>query len=138
MKSIIICGSISASDEILNIQKQLEEKGFKVEIPWGVKKFRDNNFVHVDEKERAQDKKDNDLIKKYYELIKDYDVLLVVNTEKKGITGYIGGNTFLEIAFAHVLDKPVYLLNPLPEISYRDELEAMKCEVINGDLDLIR
>ncbi len=137
MKSIIICGSISASDKILDIQKELEEAGFSVEIPAGVKKYRDNNFTHVSEQEMARDKKENDLIKKYYELIKDFDITLVVNEEKKGIPGYIGGNTFLEMGFAHVLGKPIYLLNQLPEIGYRDELDAMSPIVIDGDLSKI-
>ena len=137
MKSIIICGSISVSDEILRIQNQLELKGFKVEIPWGVKKYKDNNFVHVAESERAKDKKDNNLIKAYYELIKQYDIVLVVNTEKNDIAGYIGGNTFLEIGFAHVLGKKIYLLNPIPEIGYKDEIEAMSPIILNSDLNLI-
>ncbi len=138
MKKIIICGSISASDEIIKIQKQLELKGFEVEIPWGVKKYMNNNFVHVAESERAKDKKDNDLIKDYYEKIKQYDLVLVVNIEKKGIPNYIGGNTFLEIGFAHVLGKIVYILNPLPEIGYKDELEAMSPIILNNDLNLIK
>lgn len=137
MKSIIICGSISASDEILKIQNQLELKGFRVEIPWGVKKYQKNNFIHVSEGERAKDKKDNNLIKGYYDLIKQYDIVLVVNTEKNGISGYIGGNTFLEIGFAHVLGKKIYLLNKIPEVGYKDELEAMDPIVINNDLNLI-
>ncbi len=137
MKSIIICGSISASDEMIKIQNQLEAKGFKVEIPAGTKKYIANNFIHVSESERAKDKKDNDLIKGYYEKIKQYDLVLVVNVEKNGIAGYIGGNTFLEIGFAHVLGKPIYTINPLPKISYLDELEAMNPIVINNDLNLI-
>lgn len=138
MKSIIICGSISASDEMIEIQHQLEEKGFEVEIPAGTKKYIANNFVHVSESERAKDKKDNDLIKGYYEKIKQYDAVLVVNVDKKGVAGYIGGNTFLEMGFAHVLGKPIYTLNPLPQISYLDELEAMNPVVINNDLSLIK
>jgi len=137
MKSIIICGSISASDKILEIQKQLEAKDFRVEIPWGVKKYRDNNFIHVAESERAKDKKDNDLIKAYFEAIKQYNAVLIVNVDKNNIANYIGGNTFLEMGFAHVLGKTIYVLNSLPEISYRDELEAMSPIIINNDLSLI-
>ncbi len=137
MRSIIICGSISAADHILQIQETLEAKGFDVEIPWGVKKYRDNNFVHVPETERAQDKADNDLITRYYELIKKYDSVLVVNVEKNGIPGYIGGNTFLEIGFAHVLGKTIYVLNDLPEVGYLDELRAMKPIILHGNLNAI-
>lgn len=138
MKKIIICCSISASDEVLKIQKQLQDKGFEVEIPSGVQQYRDNNFTHVSRTESAKNKKDNDLIKRYYEKMKDHDIVLIVNTTKDGVPNYIGGNTFLEMSFAHVLNKTLYTLNPLPEISYRDELDAMSPIVLHGNLDLIQ
>lgn len=137
-KSITICGSISAADQMITIEQDLISKGHQVEIPFGAKKYRDNGFVHVPETERAQDKKDHDLIKGYYEKIKQFDAVLVVNPEKNGIPGYIGGNTFLEMGFAHVLNKPLYVLHALPDSSYRDELEAMEPTVIDGDLGKIK
>lgn len=63
------------------------------------------------------------------------DAILVVNINKNGIKNYIGGNTFLEIGFAHVLDQKIFLLNPIPEIQfYKSEIEAMKPTVLYGDL----
>jgi len=41
------------------------------------------------------------------------------------------------MGFAYVLEKGIYLLNPIPDIGYRDEIVAMQPTVINGDLDLI-
>lgn len=137
MKSIIICCSIAVADKALHIQKVLEKQGFNVEIPYGVKKYRDNNCTHIPEQERAQDKKNNDLIKLYYELIKQYDIVLVVNEEKNGVPNYIGANTFLEMGFAHVLGKHLYVLNPVPECSYREEIDAMSPLILNGDLSLL-
>lgn len=133
-----ICGSIAASDEIIAAQKELEERGFEVEIPFGCKKYIENGYVHVAEEERAGDKKEHDLIRRYYELMKEYDIVLVVNVEKNGVQNYIGGNTFLEMAFAHVLDKPLYVLNPLPDLPYRSELEAMNHTVLDRDLSKIK
>ncbi len=138
MKSIIICCSISASGTVLKIQSELEAMGFTVEIPHGVKKFRDNDFTHVTETERAVDKKELDLIKGYYEKIKEYDIVLVVNTEKNGIQNYIGANTFLEMGFGHVLGKDLAILNPAPQSGYTDEIEAMDPLVLNGDLELLK
>ncbi len=139
MKSIAICGSIiAAADEILKIQKVLEEKGFSVEIPDGVKRYNKNNSTHVAEEESVARKIESDLIRRYFNKIKEYDAVLIVNTEKKGIPGYIGGNTFLEMGFAHVLNKPLFVLNPLPQLSYTSEIEAMKPVVINGDLERIK
>ena len=50
---------------------------------------------------------------------------------------YIGGNTLMEIAFAYVNDKKIFLLNPVPEVSYKDEILAMYTKVLNGDLQEI-
>jgi len=54
------------------------------------------------------------------------------------VQNYIGGNTFLEMAFAHILDKPIYLQNPIPEILYKDEIIAMQPIILNGDLSRIK
>src|SRR3989344_1094724 len=101
---IIICGSISAAEEILSAKKKLEDMRYEVEIPEGVKNF---------------------------------DVVLVVNPEKRGVQGYVGGNTLIEMAFGHVLGKKLYVLNPLPELSYTSEILAMQPVVINGNLSMI-
>jgi nucleoside 2-deoxyribosyltransferase len=138
MKSIILCGSIACADEIIWVRDKLEALGFSVEIPYGAHQYIENGFVHKPVEERAGDKKDYDLIKRYYELIKKYDAVLIVNVEKNGKPNYIGGNTFLEMGFAHVLEKPLFVLNPLPEVMYRDELEAMRPIVLNNNLNLIQ
>lgn len=135
---IIICCSIAVSDKVLPIRKELESLGFEVEIPLGVQQYIDNGFKHLSKSERAGDKKDMDLITRYYKKIAENDCVLVVNAEKDGKENYIGGNTFLEMGFAHVLGKKMFVLNPLPTVSYSDELEAMNLHVINGDLSLIK
>jgi hypothetical protein len=40
------------------------------------------------------------------------------------------------MAFACVLNKPIYLLNPIPDISYTVEIEAMEPVILNGELDM--
>lgn len=42
------------------------------------------------------------------------------------------------VEFAHILNLPIYLINPLPEMDYLDELKAMQPVILNGDLDLIK
>jgi hypothetical protein len=134
---IIICGSISAAEEILEIRNKLVSLGHDVEIPEGVKRIELRQRVGVSDAEHAADKIKYDLIRGYYEKMKLYDAVLVVNIEKKGIPGYIGGNTFIEMAFAHVLNKKLYCLNPLPDAAYISELMAMQPIILNGDIDRI-
>ena len=134
MKKIIICGSISAAEEIIAVQKKLESKGYEVETPEGVKHLGMWGEDATTE-EKTDRKIKHDLIQLYYEKIQASDIVLVVNPEKKGIAGYIGGNTFLEMGFAHILRKQTYCLYPIPELSYTSEILAMQPIVLNGDLD---
>ena len=135
---IIICGSITAAKEILDIKSKLEKAGYEVEVPHGVKHKEYWERTELPSAEKADDKIKNDLIRGYYEKIKEYDVVLVVNVDKRGIKNYIGGNTFLEMGFAHVLNKKLYCLNPLPDLPYTSELAAMQPIIINSDLGLIK
>jgi hypothetical protein len=61
----------------------------------------------------------------------------VLNHEKNGIVGYIGGNTLIEMGVAFYLGKKIYLYDPIPEMSYTEEILGMKPTVIDGDLSRI-
>ncbi len=135
---IIICGSISAAEEIIETKNKLEALGNEVEIPEGVKNAELRGRTEVSVSEKAEDKIKHDLIRGYFEKIKNYDAVLIVNPEKRGIQGYIGGNTFLEMAFAHVLNKKLYCFNPLPDLPYASEMIAMQPVILNGDLLAIK
>lgn len=135
---IIICGSISAAEEIIKVRDDLEKLGHKVEIPIGAKDAFLRSRTEISTSEKAEDKIIGHLIKGYYEKIIAHDVALVVNPKKKGIEGYIGGNTFLEMGFAFVLGKKLYCLNPIPEMPYSSEILAMQPVVIDGDLGKIK
>ena len=63
--------------------------------------------------------------------------LNLINENKNDVENYIGGNGLIEMAFAHILNKKIYLLNPVPKLNYTDEIEAMQPIIINNDLKLI-
>ena len=66
------------------------------------------------------------------------DAILVANFEKRGIEGYIGGNTLIEIGLAFYLKKPIYILNPVSsELSYKQEIYGMGPVLLAGDLSNI-
>lgn len=80
-----------------------------------------------------------DAIREFWNLMQGADAVLVANYDNHGIKNYIGGNTFLEMGFAHVLHQKIYLLNPIPKMPhYETEIIAMKPEVIKGDLKKIK
>ena len=79
-----------------------------------------------------------DAIREFWNLMQGADAILVANYDKHGIANYIGGNTFLEMGFAHVLNQKIFMLNPIPEMPYyKTEIVAMKPAVVDGDLSKI-
>ena len=94
-----------------------------------------------EEKERIKINQKNNLdaIREFWRLMQGADAVLVMNFDKHGIKNYIGGDTLMEIGFAHVLDQKIFLLNPIPEMQYcKSEIEAVKLVVINGDFLLLK
>jgi len=135
---IVICGSMSASKEMVETEKKLKELGHRIILPDFTYDYAALDEIDKIKTESARNKVEYDLIRGYYKKIQDSDAILVVNVGKKGIEGYIGGNSFLEMGFAFVLSKPIYLLHQIPDISYRDEIEAMQPIVLNGNLRKIK
>jgi len=50
---------------------------------------------------------------------------LVVNPDKNNVANYIGGNVFLEMGYAHILKKKIFLYNDIPAMPYADETRSM-------------
>ena len=141
---IAICGSIDFTHEMKNLSNNLTKNKHEVEIPKTSQRIIDNEFTLEDfkkEKTKNGDLKFRQInggsIKLYYNKIKQSDAILVANITKNNTENYIGANTFLEIAFAHVLDKKIYLLNPLPKLNLSDELKEMNIVILNGDLSKV-
>ena len=144
---ITICSSIDFTPEIIRIRKQLEEAGHTVNIPCYAQKIIDWEITYeeyMESKEKHWDillrkSQPVDLIKRYWDLIKNSDAILVLNLKKKGIENYIGGSTLMEMGFAYGHGKKIFLFNPIPEkserIHYVDEIVDMKPVIIDGDLN---
>lgn len=140
---ISICGSLDFIPEMKKSADQLVKLGHQVLLP------KSAEMVLAGETTVEEIKEDNesgkgaerkikiDAIKRHYKKIAESDAILVLNYTKKGVENYIGGNTFLEMGFAHVLDKKIFLLNPIPQMLYTDEVKAMTPVVLNGDLSKI-
>ena len=78
-------------------------------------------------------------IKDHYEKIDWCDAILVINEEKRGIKGYVGGNTLIEIGVAFYLKKQIFIMNDVSsQLSYKQEILGMKPTVLNGNPSLIK
>ncbi len=144
---ITICGSIAFMDEMIKVKNELEKSGHTVEIPPLEIKDKDGKMISVKEYYAIRKSAANDdlwvwaekekLIREYFDKINWSDAILVLNHDKNNVSGYIGGNTFLEIGVAFYLKKKIFLLNPIPEMPYKEEILAMMPIVIDGNLGLI-
>lgn len=141
---ITICSSLYFVKEIGEMAEKLRDLGHAVYIPSTAEQVLSGQIDMSDiEKEKesglASDRAiKNNAIIRHYKKIEKSEAILVLNYEKNGIKNYIGGNVFLEIGFAFILNKKIFLLNPIPELNYSDEIIAMQPIILNGDLGNIK
>ncbi len=144
---ITICGSIAFYKEMEEAKEQLEKLGHEVKLP--PSRFIDGNGQPISALQYYEIRKassDNEgwvwntkeeAMRRHFDKIAWSDAILVLNYAKNNIQGYVGGNTLMEAGLALFLKKKIYLLNSIPEISYKEEILGMKPVVINGDLNKI-
>lgn len=141
---IVICSSASFYKQVISIGNELKKMGFKVTIPLTANKMKKSGDYNVDTyktwyKNPNDYKRKTFLTKHHFKKVAKGDAVLVLNYQKNGIDGYIGGAVLAEMGLALHYDKKIYVLNPIPEfISYKEELYGMQPIVINGDLQLIK
>ena len=130
---IFICCSKAFYDKIEPIKKKLEEKGHSIVLP-NCHDCPETEYKIMDRDVKEHAKWKGKMFKKSESQIKDIDAMLILNYEKNGIANYIGGATFLEMYDAFRHDKPIFMINPIPENMLKDELLGFNPIIINGDL----
>ena len=132
IKNIVICGSMSFYDKMLEIADSLNKQGIPVVIP---KEERLERETLSDEEFNIFKRK---VSNQYLGKIRESSTyaVLVLNQDKKGIANYIGANTLVEISMAFCWGRQIYLLNDFyaPLI---DELTAWNATCLNGNLNLL-
>lgn len=152
--NITLCGSIGFYTKMVSIRDELMAHNHKVRIPEIAKeipaKYGSGKKIYFDQyieynggleafpaKHAIWNLKES-AIKDHFKKIDWCDGILVVNQTKKGIQGYIGGNTLIEIGVAFYLKKLIYILNPISsELSYKQEILGMKPIILEGNISLI-
>ncbi len=128
---IAICGSLTFAKKMLEVSKLLASMGHAPILPVDVieavkdPSLRENIDLCIEK----------DIIRDHLGKIQESDTILVLNYEKNGIAGYVGGSSLIEMGFAHYLNRTIYLLNPIPKMSYTVEIEAMQPIILNGDFE---
>ncbi len=148
---LTICGSIAFYTEMESLRDELAALGHAVKIPelkdeapeelGGDKKvyfgkyIEDNGGINAfPAGHTIWDHKENAILT-HYDKIDWCDAIVVANYDKRGIEGYIGGNTLIEIGVAFYQKKPIYILNPVSSsLSYKVEILGMKPIMLRGNL----
>jgi len=138
---ITVCGSSTFRKQMVEFKNKLNELGHEAIIHPYYEKLAAGEMPELMkriENEHATVKKEYDFIRWYYNSIVNSDAVLILNFNKNGISNYIGGNTLIEMGYAHAHNKKIFLLNPVPEIGYKDEIIAMFTDILHGDLSKIK
>lgn len=125
---IAICWSMTFAKEMLDYKEKLESRWWQVELPSNIKEHTNKKMKQENPEEQIQ----YNSIKYYFNIIGMMDAIFVLNLDKNGIANYIWWNTFLEIGFAFIQKKTIFLLNPVPDMLYKDEIMAMNPVILNS------
>lgn len=142
MKTITICASATFYRQAVEIEEQLRQLGFTVLLPHSAIAMKEaNDFT---ERKTWLNNPDDyhvktDLMRRHFEKVRQGDAILVINLEKHGIPGYIGGNVLMEMAIAFEAGKPIYIYNPITDdFNLREEVYGLEPIFINQDLQRIQ
>lgn len=138
--TITICSSASFYREVLDIAEQLKKRGFRVLIPktaYTMKKS--GNFNVADYKTWFSNENDYSNKKKlmdaHFKKVTQADAILVVNKDKHGMKGYIGGNVLMEMTLAYHLKKKIFILHPISEaLPFKEEVYGLFPIFIHNNL----
>ncbi len=146
--NITLCGSIAFFDDMTSLQQQLGQLGHQVKIPRDTIPDKDGRPVpspkFYELKKAAPDTdawmwaRINENIVMHFDKIAWSEAVLICNWDKNGITHYIGGNTLIEMGVALYLKKKIFLLNPIPEMSYKEEILAMQPIILHHNFKLLQ
>jgi len=137
---IAIIGSMKFAEDMVKIQKQLDELGHTSAVPIGTD-------PHLTDKTFIDNLDDNleycithDIMRKNFQQVADSDAVLVLNYKKNDIEGYIGVSALMEMGVAHFLNKKIFLMNETPDFKnarWAHEVAIMQPTIIKGDLTKI-
>ncbi|MFA7286584.1 MAG: hypothetical protein WC052_02925 [Patescibacteria group bacterium] len=142
-KSITICTSASFFKEALRVEEELNALGFAVKLPYTASVMKKTGDFKVSTyktwfKDASTYSRKSWLIKNHLRKVIAGDAVLLLNYEKNGMPGYIGGNTLIEAAIGFHYKKPLFILNPISdELSFKEEILGMQPVFLNGDVKKI-
>jgi nucleoside 2-deoxyribosyltransferase len=127
---ITIHASLDFKDNMVEAKRYLEKNGFEVILPELTR------YQHIRDDlgdDAAFTRIKNKMTKENMANVKRCDYLLILNYPHRGYSNYVGGNSFLEMAVAFYLKKPIYLLNEIPlNLPYTEEIRALEPIIVRS------
>ncbi len=144
-KTVVICSSASFYKQVIDVAKTLRGLGFEVVMPLTAGKMERTGDFSVNTYKtwfgdggKSYSRK-KFLTKHHFKKIEKGDVVLVLNYEKNGRFGYIGGAVLAEMAVGLHFGKKIYILNDIDhEVSYKEEILGMLPIFLNGKVENIK
>ncbi len=133
MKKIIVCGSMNFITEMKEFKKTYENSKTTIIIPDTSEKAMEYDKASFE----TQILMKKTFIHNHLNLIKLSDCILIWNPRKKGINGYVGTNTLIEMTCAYILKKPIFIINPPEDKNTNLEILGMEPIIINQDFTQI-
>jgi hypothetical protein len=143
MRIITVCSSASFYRQAVDIKDQLEKTGYKVIIPSNAERMKKTGDYEVSHYKTWFGDKDDyhkktALMQDHFAEVAKSDMILVLNYKKHGLENYIGGNVLMEMALAFYLNKPIFILNEIPdESAFLEEIIGLNPIVLHGKLKLL-
>lgn len=139
-KIVTICSSISFYREVIEIEKALKALGFTIKLPLSIHKIKKQKGKSVEMnrpwlRDKNAYKLKTKLMKIHFKKIIESDAILVVNEEKHGMKGYIGGNVLMEMVLAFHYQKPIYILHDVSDdLGYKEEIYGLQPVFLHDDI----
>lgn len=141
MRSVTICSSATFYRHVIALKDELETHGITAYVPENALIMQSRNDFDVSHyktwyENDADYVEKSRLMRTHFEAIERGDVLLIVNDTKHDTEHYIGGNVLIEMSLGFYLNKPIYLLNDLPEASsFIEEIKGMQPHILKGSIN---
>ncbi len=139
-KTICFCASANFYEHLNQLADAAEQMGYTPVVPEMAGQMKADGDYNAESRrtwltDPTQFDYKKRLMDAHFEKIKTSDMVLVVNDEKKGISGYVGTNVLMEMAIAYFLGKPIYLVNDVgSDHPAYEEIVGMGVVMLHGDV----
>jgi hypothetical protein len=108
---IMLAGSFSFADELIQKKRELEQMGHKVLTTDDLEECKNLPEIKKNFDEELKESLKYDVMRDAFNKIEEADVVLVCNYPKNGINGYLGTSVLMELGLAYHFNKKVFFLN---------------------------